>query len=175
MSDLITDRLILHPMTADEARRVVARAEGDGDRWAPGYPTDGDVESATDFLNHCAVTGNPQPFGAYEIRRRADGTVIGGLGFHGPPSADRTVTIGYGLVAAARGQGYATEALRELLRLAREYGISRVKGDADHDNIASQRVMAAAGMRLVGEDERVKYFEIVWPTALSVGGGTLPV
>ncbi len=161
-------------MTVEEARRVVTRTPAPGDRWAPGYPSDGDVKAATDFLNHCAVTGNPQPFGGYEIRRRADGQVIGGLGFHGPPCPDRSVTIGYGLVPGARGQGYATEALRELLRLARQHGIARVKGDADLDNIASQRVMAAAGMRLTGEDERVRYYEIVWPAALSVGGDTLP-
>jgi RimJ/RimL family protein N-acetyltransferase len=37
-----------------------------------------------------------------------------------------------------------------------------VKGDADHDNIASQHVMTAAGMQPTGEDERVRYFEIAW-------------
>ncbi|KAA6213092.1 N-acetyltransferase [Streptomyces albofaciens JCM 4342] len=163
MSDLQTDRLVLHPLTAAEAARLVARTPADGDRWAPGYPTDGDVESATDFLNHCAATGDPQPFGDYEIRRLADGLVIGSLGFNRPPAPDGSVTIGYGLVPAARGHGYAAEALRELLRLARERGVTCVKGDADLGNTASQRVMTAAGMRPAGEDERVKYFEISWP------------
>ncbi|KNB50672.1 GNAT family N-acetyltransferase [Streptomyces caatingaensis] len=167
MNDLETERLVLHPLTADEARRLVARRPAPGDHWAPGYPTDGDVESATDFLNHCAATGDPQPFGDYEIRRRPDGLVIGSLGFHSPPDADRTVTIGYGLVESARGRGYATEALRALLALARDHGVTRVKGDADLDNIASQRVMASAGMRPAGEDDRVKYYEIAWP-------GTVP-
>lgn len=37
-----------------------------------------------------------------------------------------------------------------------------MKGDTDRDNIASQHVMTAAGMRAVGEDERVRYFEIAW-------------
>lgn len=37
-----------------------------------------------------------------------------------------------------------------------------MKGDADHDNIASQHVMMAVGMRPAGEDERVRYFEIAW-------------
>lgn len=72
-------------MTVAEAERVAAGRPGDGDRWAPGYPDPGDVESATDFLNHCAATGNPRPFGDYEIRRREDGQVIGSLGFNRPP------------------------------------------------------------------------------------------
>ncbi|MBH1938770.1 GNAT family N-acetyltransferase [Streptomyces sp. AV19] len=169
MDDLVTERLVLHPLTADDARRLVARRPAADDRWAPGYPTDGDVESARDFLDHCAATGDPRPFGDYEIRRRSDGLVIGSLGFHRPPGAERTVTIGYGVVAPARGKGYATEALRGLLALAREHGVVCVKGDADLDNVASQRVMARAGMRAVGEDARVRYYEITWPGGVVTG------
>ncbi|WP_345668380.1 GNAT family N-acetyltransferase [Streptomyces similanensis] len=163
MDDLVTERLVLHPMTVGEAERVVAGEPAGGARWASGYPTDGDVFAAERFLNACASTGAPQPFGAYEIRRREDGRAIGGLGFHGPAAADGSVVIGYGLVPAARGKGYASEALRALLLFARSRGVTRVQGDADHDNIASQHVMTAAGMRPAGQDERVRYFEITWP------------
>jgi RimJ/RimL family protein N-acetyltransferase len=162
MSDLVTARLVLHPITVSEAERVVA-GESPGDaRWAPGYPTDGDVSAAKRFLGTCANIGDPQPFGNYEIRRRQDGQAIGGLGFHGPADENGSVTIGYGLIPSARGKGYASEALRGLLLFARAHGVTCVKGDADHDNIASQHVMRAAGMQLAGEDERVRYFEIAW-------------
>ncbi|WP_406219132.1 GNAT family N-acetyltransferase [Streptomyces decoyicus] len=171
MDDLVTARLILHPMSVVEAERMVAGTPRDSDRWPPGYPTEGDVKSATDFLNRCARSGNSQPFGPYEIRRRADGQAIGGLGFHGPPDDSGSVTIGYGLIPSTRGFGYASEALRELLLFARARGITCVKGDADHDNIASQRVMTAAGMLPAGEDERVKYYEIVWTGATAAQAG----
>nr|BAI70385.1 acetyltransferase [Streptomyces lavendulae subsp. lavendulae] len=133
-----------------------------GARWASGYPTDGDVLAARRYLAACADTGDPHPFGNFEIRLREDGRAVGGAGFHGPADEDGAVTIGYGLVPSARGRGYASEALRELLRFARAHGATRVKGDADHDNLASHRVMTAAGMRPAGQDERVRYFEIVW-------------
>ncbi|WEH40158.1 GNAT family N-acetyltransferase [Streptomyces sp. AM 2-1-1] len=162
MDDLVTARLVLHPMTVSEAQRVVAGEMDSGVRWAPGYPTEGDVSAARRFLGTCASTGDPQPFGNYEIRRREDGTAVGGVGFHGAADVNGGVTIGYGLIPSARGQGYASEALRELLRFARAHGVTRVKGDADHDNIASQHVMTAVGMRPTGQDERVRYFEIVW-------------
>ncbi|GAA3386146.1 GNAT family N-acetyltransferase [Streptomyces racemochromogenes] len=162
MGDLVTARLVLHPMTVSEAERVVA-GESDGSaRWAPGYPTDGDVFAARRFLGTCANTGDPQPFGNYEIRRREDGLAIGGLGFHGPADENGSLTIGYGLIPSARGRGYASEALRGLLLFARAGGITCVKGDADHDNLASQHVMTAAGMRPAGQDERVRYFETAW-------------
>ncbi|MFE7543295.1 GNAT family N-acetyltransferase [Streptomyces platensis] len=162
MGDLVTARLVLHPMTVSEAEQVVAgKSDGSG-RWAPGYPTGGDVSAARRFLGTCANTGDPQPFGNYEIRRREDGQAIGGLGFHGPADENGSVTIGYGLIQSARGKGYAAEALRGLLLFARARGVTCVKGDADHDNLASQHVMTAAGMRPAGEDERVRYFEITW-------------
>lgn len=88
--------------------------------------------------------------------------MIGGVGFHGRPDSDGRVTIGYGLIPSVRGRGYASEALRALLAFARSQGVASVKGDADLDNTRSHHVMAAAGMRLVGEDDRLKHFRIDW-------------
>ncbi|MFJ6795257.1 GNAT family N-acetyltransferase [Streptomyces sp. NPDC091268] len=163
MEDLVTARLVLHPLSAREAAALTRGEPGAHPGWAPGYPSRADTAGALRHLETCAAYGDPAPFGAYEIRRREDGLAIGGLGFHGPPDQDGTLTVGYGLVPAARGHGYATEALRALLHLARAYGITRVEGDTDHGNTASQRVMAAAGMTLVGEDERLKYYAVQWP------------
>ncbi|MYS87550.1 GNAT family N-acetyltransferase [Embleya scabrispora] len=162
MGDLETTRLVLHPLTVAETERVVIGTPADDAHWAPGYPTPGDVVGGRRFLETCASSGDPGPFGNYEIRRRADGRAIGGLGFHGAPDASGTVTIGYGLIPAARGHGYATEALRELLRFAREAGAIRVQGDTAHDNVASQHVMTAVGMRLTKEDAGLKHYAINW-------------
>ncbi|MFJ2115726.1 MULTISPECIES: GNAT family N-acetyltransferase [unclassified Streptomyces] len=162
MGDLVTERLLLHPLTVREAERVTAGEPGAGDRWAPGYPTEGDIVGTRRFLTTCSITGDPRPFGPYEIRRREDGCAIGGLGFHGPPDDDLGVTIGYGLIPSAYGRGYASEALRALLRFAREHGVASVRGDTDQDNTASQRVMTAVGMRLVAEHERLRYYRIEW-------------
>ncbi|SBU91799.1 Protein N-acetyltransferase, RimJ/RimL family [Streptomyces sp. Ncost-T6T-1] len=166
MDNLVTERLVLHPMSVAEAEQTVTAAatvEPDADvRWEQGYPTEGDVTVARRFLERCASTGDPQSFGPYVIRRRSDHRAIGGMGFHLPPDEHGSVTIGYGLVPAARGKGYASEALRALLSLARDQGVTSVKGDADHANTASQHVMTAAGMRQTGEDERVKYYAISW-------------
>ncbi|MFF7199496.1 GNAT family N-acetyltransferase [Streptomyces sp. NPDC008141] len=165
MDDLVTARLVLHPMSPGDAERVLAGEPDSGDRWAPGYPTDGDVAGARRFLDACASTGDPQPFGAYEIRLREDGRAIGGTGFHGPADHSGSVTIGYGLIPSVQGKGYASEALRALLAFARARGITCVQGDTDRDNIASQRVMAAAGMEHFAEDERLTYYKITWPDA----------
>ncbi|MFD9792803.1 GNAT family N-acetyltransferase [Streptomyces sp. NPDC059070] len=165
MESLVTPRLVLHPMDVRGAKSLASGTPAEGVLWAAGYPAEADLGVARRYLETCERAGDPQPFGPYEIRRREDGRIIGGLGFHGEPDQEGAVTIGYGLVPAAQGRGYATEALRALLRFARAQGITRVNGDADHQNIASQRVMTAAGMLPVGEDERVKYFAVEWPDA----------
>ncbi|MEV4950285.1 GNAT family N-acetyltransferase [Streptomyces sp. NPDC053755] len=112
------------------------------------------------FLRCHAERGDPGVFRSYGIRCRDDGVTVGGIGFHGPPDEQRFVTVGYGLVPGARGRGYAREALRAVLDLAREAGAAGVKGDADLGNVASQRVMEAVGMPCVGEDERLRLHRV---------------
>ncbi|WP_381798415.1 GNAT family N-acetyltransferase [Streptomyces niveus] len=161
--DLVTERLLLHPLSPPEAVRLVAGDRTSGTHWAPSYPDEGDVSGATRFLTTCAALGDPRPFGTYEIRVKETGQAVGGVDFHGPPDGSGAVTIGYGLVPEVRGMGYASEALRGLLLFARASGVTSVRGDTDHDNIGSQHVMAAAGMRLVADDGRLKFYEIAWP------------
>ncbi|MFE0647563.1 GNAT family N-acetyltransferase [Streptomyces sp. NPDC059534] len=155
-----TERLVLHPLTVARAERVVAREPAGEDRWGEGYPGDGDVRSATGFLRGVAERGEPGVFRPYEIR--VDGVTVGGIGFHGPPDEIGVATVGYGLVPGARGKGYASEALRALLEVARVAGVAGVKGDADLDNPASHRVMEAAGMPCVAETENLRHFYLAF-------------
>lgn len=165
MDDLKTPRLLLRPLSAADAERVRDGTPADGARWAPGYPSPGERGAARRFLDTCATAGDPTPFCSYGMRRREDGLVIGGMGFHGAPDAHGYVTIGYGLVPSAQGMGYASEALRALLRFVREQGVAGVHGDTDLDNLASQHVMTAAGMRFVKEDALLRHYRIDWESA----------
>jgi len=98
-----------------------------------------------------------------------DGTVAGLCGYKHGPSADGAVEIGYGIVAARRGQGLATRAVAEILILAAgDARIHRLTAETAADNIASQRVLAAngfvqAGSRLDPEDGLL----ILWQASLS--------
>ncbi|MFE0704830.1 GNAT family N-acetyltransferase [Streptomyces sp. NPDC058872] len=158
IAPVATERLLLRPLTASDAERTVARAPAPGDLWGDGYPLDGDVRAATGFLRGVAEHGDPGVFRPYEVRLRESGVVVGGIGFHGPPDALGVVTVGYGLLPDARGKGYASEALRALLEVARAAGVAGAKGDADLDNPASHRVMEAAGMRCVAEAGGLRHF-----------------
>jgi len=71
------------------------------------------------------------------------------------------VTVGYGLAPGARGQGYATEALRVVVAwaLARPEVVA-VEADTTHANLPSQRVMERAGMRLYNTSDQLRFYRV---------------
>ena len=61
------------------------------------------------------------------------------------------VALGYWVARAHWGQGYATEAARAMLTMARVIGHHRILASHFHDNPASGRVLARLGFRATGE------------------------
>lgn len=159
MTDLQTERLLLHPVDVAEAERIVARQAGSSDSWAEDFPFDGDVVGATFFLRASAERGPQEPFGFYRVTRLADGQAVGGIGFKGPPN-DGRVEIGYGLAPSARGHGLATEAVRAIVEVARTQKVTRVLASTTHDNVASQQTLLHAGFTLATSDDELHYYEV---------------
>ena len=154
--------LELELVTREVAKRVTTSRRADSDRpWADGYPMDGDRRACMAYLRQLPFFGGrsrTDPFGYYQIVQ--DGVVVGGIGFHGPPRGG-LVEVGYGVVESVRGRGLATEALREIIRFARSHpDVVTVRGRTSPDNVASQKVMLACGMTLVGRDPEFLRFEI---------------
>jgi len=157
--DRRTLRLTLHPFTAEEARRVIAGTPGPADVWADGYPLEDERDPLRSFVARVGTGAETHPFTLYALRERATGRAIGGLGFYGPPDPRGVVTVGYGLVAVARGHGFATEAVREALAIAWEAGARLVAADTAADNVDSQRVLLRAGFREVRRTPESVFFE----------------
>jgi RimJ/RimL family protein N-acetyltransferase len=158
MTDARTPRLQLRPIDAAEGERIVARTAGRTDAWVDDFPSEGDVRAVGAFLRATAAHGEQRPFGYYRITRRADGRVIGGIGFKGRPHGG-CVELGYGLAPSGRGHGYAAEAIGALLGIAADHGLSTVIANTTPDNIASQRTLVRAGFSLVGADDELQYYE----------------
>lgn len=110
-------------------------------------------------LRSLASSAHPDPiFTLYLIRLRSDGLAIGGLGFFGPPDENGRIEFGYGLVAAARGRGLATEAVLAALDFAATAGARSAAAVTDLD-LASQRVLLKAGMTEVNRSETQVFYE----------------
>jgi [ribosomal protein S5]-alanine N-acetyltransferase len=90
-----------------------------------------------------------------------DGEVVGTaqLKLHGASSAE----IAYGVHPRLWGQGIATAAARELLRLGfGEHGRHRISGTCDPRNVASAAVMRKIGMRYEGRMRGTVYIRDGW-------------
>ncbi|MCL3994152.1 GNAT family N-acetyltransferase [Streptomyces lavenduligriseus] len=135
---------------------------GDGGfEWVDGGPYEGTREAAG-FMLKAYRTGVHRPeFGVFTLVRRDDGRAIGGMGFHSAPDEEGRVEIGYDLAESARGNGYATEALRALAEwaLAREE-VRTLFATIEPANTASQAVVSRAGFTKVSEDEEGLAYEL---------------
>ncbi len=153
---LETERLVLRPYREEDAAEVY-RVFSDPEvfRYTPDtvYAS---IETARAFIREAmwlaATFDPPSTFRHFlAVLRRADGRYLGMAGVGGV-EYDRTQNeIFYILAREAWGQGYATEAAREVLRYAfRDLGIPRVIGIVQAANVASARVLEKVGLRRAG-------------------------
>jgi RimJ/RimL family protein N-acetyltransferase len=156
---LHTTRLDLVLLDPQSARALKDGRGENGQAWAPGYPLGSSLLRAEMTLAAAAHQRPLGPFGTYQVVRRADGHVIGDVGFMGPPDATGAVHVGCVITEDAREQGYATEALTAVLDWARtQSGLTCVLADTTRSNIASQKLLERAGLHRVGEDGELIYY-----------------
>ncbi len=143
-----TDRLSLRPAEQRDALATFAfRSLPEVSEWMTAHATDPDAWEANfgermgDTLvieQDGTVIGDlmlqvQDPWSQAEVREQAAGTLV---------------EIGYVLHPAYAGKGYATEAVREELRICFEdLGVRRVIAQCFADNVASWRLMERLGMR----------------------------
>ena len=159
--ELTTPRLRIVPLSPSGMRDLLDGRPADGRRWAEGYPLDGTlvvVAMQADLVRQAIDRG---PFGLYQVLLRDDDLVIGDIGFHAPPDELGEVSIGFGIVPVARRRGYAREALTAVLEWAvLQPEVRTVHADTDLVNLASQRVLLSAGMRLASDEGDRKVYEV---------------
>jgi [ribosomal protein S5]-alanine N-acetyltransferase len=160
LSDVVTERLLLRPVTAEHVAAVVAGRRLPG--WAPDFPSEGDQVIAG-MLERDGVPVDPA-FGQRLVVERETGLVVGGIGLFGPPE-DGQVEFGYGIVESHRGRGYATEAARALVEVALGLpGVTEIVAGVDPANPASVRVLEKAGLSFRSQDGDEAQYSITAPS-----------
>ncbi len=141
-----TPRLALSPPTASDAESIFECYAGDPDvtRFL-GWPRHRSVAETREFLDFSALEWDRSPAGPYLIRLRADGRLIGGTGLSF--KNEHEAVTGYVLAKDAWGQGYATEALRAMVDLARQIGVVRIEALCHSQHRASAHVLEKCGFR----------------------------
>jgi len=148
VTEIDAGRLTLRPIELETARALLRGQIPAGLTLAPDYPSQFSLE-VMDLLVGPRSEGLHH-VGPFFMLRRDDGAVIGEIGALLEP-ATRTAQVGYSVVASCWGKGYATEALRALLReLAVRQDVDRIVAETMVNHGASRRVMEKAGMRESG-------------------------
>lgn len=166
---LATERLELTPLPAaaaaalpegrDEAARIL------GATLAAGWP----LPDLVGVLHRqVGPSSDAERFGIWALIERDSGTVVGDVGFHGPPDEAGTVEIGYSIVPERRQRGYATEGARALVEWALSQAtVQVVVAGCDRDNIPSIRTLERLGFTQAGEQGR----ELRWRYGVPTSGG----
>jgi RimJ/RimL family protein N-acetyltransferase len=172
-SPIGTLRLLLYPVDAASAAEVLAGRAPSGMEAAPGYPS----PFSLDLMSLASQGASPGDVGPFFIVRRADRALVGEIGCR-IDGATGTAHVGYTIAEHCWNLGYASEALRALLRhLLDDVGVPRVEAETTAGHLASRRVMEKAGMRLRGrrkaEGGRVSYEAVrgAWRYDLPVSVG----
>ena len=151
---MLTDHLELRPLPQAAAAALPDDRDGAGNligaKLSDGWPT---LDVLDVLPRHSKLDQDSVQFGVWLMIERESGTVVGDIGFFGPPGDDRTVEIGYGVAEEHRRRGYATEAATGLAGWAlRQPGIETVVARCEPDNEASIRTLERAGFERAGED-----------------------
>jgi RimJ/RimL family protein N-acetyltransferase len=123
--------------------------EGQPPPWHPEYPLPDSIDAvAMLFAAHGVMLGAINDSPAWWIHQIVvDGVVVGDIGFHGPPTPELAVEIGYSVVPAWRGRGIATRACALIVQQAWQDGAFTVVAETDADNVASQAVLLRNGFQ----------------------------
>jgi RimJ/RimL family protein N-acetyltransferase len=157
-----TPRLLLQPWRREDAPEAL-RLYGDPElvRWlSPAMTTVPDVQAMELVLEQWAQehTRLTPPAGRWAVRAREDGRLVGAIALLPLPPEAEDSEVGYVLLPAERGKGYATEATRELLRWAFAQDLPEVFVVARPRNAAGIAVAERLGFSWVGETS--KYYEL---------------
>ena len=149
--DLRTPRLRLRALSLEEARMALARRSAALGRRLeahvpPVWPSAEMMSWLPSIIEEMQRQVGDERW-LWLIIEQATERVVGDTAFHGPV-VGATVELGWQVVPASQGHGYATEAAEALLRwAATRPGVERVIARIAPENGASLRVAAKLGMR----------------------------
>lgn len=150
---LRTDRLELTPLPVTTAAALPDGREEVGRNLGVHLPAEWPDPNLLGVLRrHASAPAEAECFGVWLMIERETDTVVGDIGFHGPPDEDGTVEVGYSVVPSRRRRGYASEATTALVAWAHlQPTVSTVVAGCDPENKPSIATLERVGFRRTGE------------------------
>ena len=165
-----TVRLVLRACTLDVAEALISDRRSAELLLGAGLPADWPDDELLGFLPVYAQHLRDDPaelgYGIWLVIQRDKRMVVGSAGFQGRPDVASTIEAGYGIAPEARNRGFATEAVRALIRWGlAQPGVDRISASCDRANRPSIRVLEKCGLQVAHEVDGL----MDWSTPLSAG------
>lgn len=139
------ERIVLRPFGLDDAAELIEVIRAREDWLPPNFPTALNAETIAWFLREGIHKVQQYGLGIHLAITAADGGLLGTIGLFKVDWTQGTCEVGYGMRPSARGNGYATEALRLVSDWAlQDCGLYRVELRALVSNAPSIRVAEKA-------------------------------
>jgi RimJ/RimL family protein N-acetyltransferase len=147
---LLTERLRLRRSRPEDAPRIARyRSDPDVHRFQGWDRTD--AEGVREEIREMSRRRPGEPgWVQLSVEDRSTGELVGDVGLSPAAGEPGVIKLGYTIAPEHQNRGYATEAVRALVRYAFDtLGADLVRIYADGDNVASHRVAEKAGLLLV--------------------------
>lgn len=122
INQLTTERLILIPFTTDICRNILNNNYIDLEvlnlKKGRSWPDADVLDTLPRIINNLNKVGCPTGYESWMIIKKDTREVIGDLGFKGFNREEGNVDLGYGIIKEERRNGYAAEAVSEIIKWA---------------------------------------------------------
>jgi len=155
-----TERLYLIPFTLCICREVLNNDFtslrnmniNPGEIW----PDEDMLETLPRIIDKLNLVAAPSGFESWIIIEKETNTVIGDTGFKGLPDVNGAADIGYGIIASARRNGYAVEAVNSLIDWAfQQPELRAITASCEPANTGSAKVLKKLGFSFKGTNEEM--------------------
>lgn len=150
---LETERLVLRPVTADDAAAVFAYASNPNVTRFTLFETHRTIDDSrwfvVDYVRSRYASQEPDPLAI--TLREENGRMIGSIGAHWVSQPDGTMELGYTIGEPYWGRGLVVEACRAVVRhVFIDYAVERLQARVISGNAASERVLQKLGFTREG-------------------------
>lgn len=164
MPQIKTDRLMLITFTAEMMQAAISNehelARAAGYQVVDGYPSDEYKEILPFKIQRYSQYPEENEWEGLIVHQE-DQMIMGDMGFRRSMDNPEELELGYSIVPAYQGRGYATEMAQAIISWGlAQADIKKIIASCDNDNQASIRVLEKAGLKRLGEQQH----KIRWST-----------
>lgn len=162
---LVTQRLILIPITIQFCRNLLNNNYSDLEilnlKRGKSWPDNDVIEILPKIINNLSKVETPTGYESWLIIKKETLEIIGDLGFKGFNYNEGNIDIGYGIIKEERRNGYAEEAIKEIIKWAFSNEIVReITANCLTENINSINLLTKFNFIELRTENGMKYWSL---------------